>query len=166
MCGCYRFGASVSVYFFVFKQKTAYEMRISDWSSDVCSSDLAVAVLAPEGHARLHRRGVGLHPCVHPDADALVVDPQAHVDPWQLRQDPDARPPVPHLPADTRYSAKPSLPQNRSFPPLPAPGRTPTLQPPASAPYQGHPSPPTPTFAYQRPRRPPPRPATTHFPPP
>src|SRR3546814_7201520 len=29
---------------FVFKQKTAYEMRISDWSSDVCSSDL--------GHAR------------------------------------------------------------------------------------------------------------------
>src|SRR3546814_20723895 len=28
------------MYFFVFKQKTAYEMRISDWSSDVCSSDL------------------------------------------------------------------------------------------------------------------------------
>src|SRR3546814_8334941 len=27
---------------FFFKQKTAYEMRISDWSSDVCSSDLAV----------------------------------------------------------------------------------------------------------------------------
>src|SRR3546814_10357735 len=30
---------------FFFKQKTAYEMRISDWSSDVCSSDLA-----PSGH--------------------------------------------------------------------------------------------------------------------
>src|SRR3546814_7302597 len=30
--------------FFFFKQKTAYEMRISDWSSDVCSSDLVVAV--------------------------------------------------------------------------------------------------------------------------
>src|SRR3546814_3432740 len=28
--------------FFFFKQKTAYEMRISDWSSDVCSSDLYV----------------------------------------------------------------------------------------------------------------------------
>src|SRR3546814_5557748 len=28
--------------FFFFKQKTAYEMRISDWSSDVCSSDLFV----------------------------------------------------------------------------------------------------------------------------
>src|SRR3546814_5768474 len=30
----------VQVSFFFFKQKTAYEMRISDWSSDVCSSDL------------------------------------------------------------------------------------------------------------------------------
>src|SRR3546814_1341122 len=29
-------------YVFFFKQKTAYEMRISDWSSDVCSSDLAL----------------------------------------------------------------------------------------------------------------------------
>src|SRR3546814_8050871 len=28
-------------YFFFFKQKTAYDLRISDWSSDVCSSDLA-----------------------------------------------------------------------------------------------------------------------------
>src|SRR3546814_17071343 len=31
---------SFVVIFFFFKQKTAYEMRISDWSSDVCSSDL------------------------------------------------------------------------------------------------------------------------------
>src|SRR3546814_20680124 len=31
-----------SVMFFFFKQKTAYEMRISDWSSDVCSSDLGL----------------------------------------------------------------------------------------------------------------------------
>src|SRR3546814_6301373 len=30
----------VDIFFFFFKQKTAYEMRISDWSSDVCSSDL------------------------------------------------------------------------------------------------------------------------------
>src|SRR3546814_2037126 len=30
----------ICVIFFFFKQKTAYEMRISDWSSDVCSSDL------------------------------------------------------------------------------------------------------------------------------
>src|SRR3546814_4184427 len=36
---------SCNVIFF-FKQKTAYEMRISDWSSDVCSSDLAGAAQA------------------------------------------------------------------------------------------------------------------------
>src|SRR3546814_11908647 len=36
--------------FFFFKQKTAYEMRISDWSSDVCSSDL-LAVYVNRGHA-------------------------------------------------------------------------------------------------------------------
>src|SRR3546814_1075916 len=33
----------VCLFVFVFKQKTAYEMRISDWSADVCSSDLSVA---------------------------------------------------------------------------------------------------------------------------
>src|SRR3546814_9944731 len=32
----------IRLFFFFFKQKTAYEMRISDWRSDVCSSDLAV----------------------------------------------------------------------------------------------------------------------------
>src|SRR3546814_19500260 len=31
-------------FFFFFKQKTAYEMRISDWSSDVCSSDLTIGL--------------------------------------------------------------------------------------------------------------------------
>src|SRR3546814_2038486 len=40
-------GVSYYLFFFFFKQKTAYEMRISDWSSDVCSSDLA----APAGRA-------------------------------------------------------------------------------------------------------------------
>src|SRR3546814_2328904 len=34
-------------FFFVFKQKTAYEMRISDWSSDVCSSDLSQGTVTP-----------------------------------------------------------------------------------------------------------------------
>src|SRR3546814_8354441 len=38
-------------YVFFFKQKTAYEMRISDWSSDVCSSDLWLR----------HRRSGGAH---------------------------------------------------------------------------------------------------------
>src|SRR3546814_3985108 len=39
-------------FFFFFKQKTAYEMRISEWSSDVCSSDLLLAkslLPIPEG---------------------------------------------------------------------------------------------------------------------
>src|SRR3546814_2003983 len=40
--------------FFFFKQKTAYEMRISDWSSDVCSSDL----LKP-GQAHIELRRIG-----------------------------------------------------------------------------------------------------------
>src|SRR3546814_1428621 len=39
---------SLILLFFFFKQKTAYEMRISDWSSDVCSSDLRRA--RPQQH--------------------------------------------------------------------------------------------------------------------
>src|SRR3546814_8958630 len=46
------------VYFFFFKQKTAYEMRISDWSSDVCSSDLNPADFLRHAFAR-HGRGDG-----------------------------------------------------------------------------------------------------------
>src|SRR3546814_2313678 len=37
------FTSACLFWFFFFKQKTAYEMRISDWSSDVCSSDLRAA---------------------------------------------------------------------------------------------------------------------------
>src|SRR3546814_7858042 len=47
--------------FFFFKQKTAYEMRISDWSSDVCSSDLiGIALVGKDrvrpGRARVDRK--------------------------------------------------------------------------------------------------------------
>src|SRR3546814_10235487 len=51
------------VVFFFFKQKTAYEVRISDWSSDVCSSDLyqAKALLAKFGVA-VPRGGVAFTP--------------------------------------------------------------------------------------------------------
>src|SRR3546814_4584109 len=45
---------------FFFKQKTAYEMRISDWSSDVCSSDL-LDHLANRG-VRAHRERLADHP--------------------------------------------------------------------------------------------------------
>src|SRR3546814_1926642 len=44
--GCYSF--------FFFKQKTAYEMRISDWSSDVCSSDLLRGPPRPSGAPAEH----------------------------------------------------------------------------------------------------------------
>src|SRR3546814_10076719 len=40
--------------FFFFKQKTAYEMRISDWSSDVCSSDLSAKAWLSEGATLNH----------------------------------------------------------------------------------------------------------------
>src|SRR3546814_10624904 len=44
----------ISSYFF-FKQNTAYEMRISDWSSDVCSSDLAHAEMPDHAVVRIER---------------------------------------------------------------------------------------------------------------
>src|SRR3546814_2900316 len=44
--------------FFFFKQKTAYEMRISDWSSDVCSSDL------PEEYLKSKRRLKSVSPAL------------------------------------------------------------------------------------------------------
>src|SRR3546814_7601764 len=44
---CWFFGVAVFVFFFFFKQKTAYEMRISVWSSDVCSSDRALHFWLP-----------------------------------------------------------------------------------------------------------------------
>src|SRR3546814_17812766 len=50
----------MSVFFF-FKQKTAYEMRISDWSSDVCSSDLACG-------KQLRDRGAG-QPAINDHGD-------------------------------------------------------------------------------------------------
>src|SRR3546814_2253799 len=53
------------VVFFFFKQKTAYEMRISDWSSDVCSSDLAVRQRRAAGRDNFVAR-LGRHdPCLY-----------------------------------------------------------------------------------------------------
>src|SRR3546814_10677888 len=49
---------AILLIFFFFKQKTAYEMRISDWSSDVCSSDLTDEIL--ERAAFLGRRHLEL----------------------------------------------------------------------------------------------------------
>src|SRR3546814_1335457 len=46
--------------FFVFKQKTAYEVRISDWSSDVCSSDLRATAPLSRRRGRPRRADRGL----------------------------------------------------------------------------------------------------------
>src|SRR3546814_12245573 len=79
--------------FFFFKQKTAYEMRISDWSSDVCSSDLPAArreqavqetALAAQQHA-FEEPAVGRHGALghQPREDRMtlqeVEDPARHV---------------------------------------------------------------------------------------
>src|SRR3546814_19738038 len=70
------FNGSLCLLFFFFKQKTAYEMRISDWSSDVCYSDLQVIrdfvrSLMDEatGKSRL------IEPPKHVNADLLAVYP-------------------------------------------------------------------------------------------
>src|SRR3546814_5016020 len=59
---------------FFFKQKTAYEMRISDWSSDVCSSDLDVAVDRAGAAQRLAARRPDPPPA-GPLARLHVVEP-------------------------------------------------------------------------------------------
>src|SRR3546814_14079339 len=46
------------ILFFFFKQKTAYEMRISDWSSDVCSSDLFNDRTGPNAAIKLMTDGI------------------------------------------------------------------------------------------------------------
>src|SRR3546814_1524828 len=59
---------------FFFKQKTAYEMRISDWSSDVCSSDLLVTLAVELGHR--HREDVVARTAMH---DVRAVAAEDHI---------------------------------------------------------------------------------------
>src|SRR3546814_3303308 len=53
-------GCSLLMFVFFFKQKTAYEMRISDWSSDVCSSDLCFGFVVEPVRTRRHNDLVAL----------------------------------------------------------------------------------------------------------
>src|SRR3546814_10302279 len=58
------------LFFLAFKQKTAYELRISDWSSDVCSSDLSwpdPAALREAGDRRSHDLLVSVLSAARPD---------------------------------------------------------------------------------------------------
>src|SRR3546814_3591752 len=72
-----------SIVIFFFKQKTAYEMRISDWSSDVCSSDLFDDVhlfLVEQLHHLEQRAGPILEPDAQPrDAARTREVAQQHI---------------------------------------------------------------------------------------
>src|SRR3546814_10746796 len=57
---CALFVLLLCLFFFFFKQKTAYELRISDWSSDVCSSDLRGRQGTAGGRHDEIRDGVGV----------------------------------------------------------------------------------------------------------
>src|SRR3546814_4830959 len=62
------------VFVFFFKQKTAYEMRISDWSSDVCSSDLRLVTAIENIIADRPGQAVPfLHKCMEKPRDALTM---------------------------------------------------------------------------------------------
>src|SRR3546814_20079829 len=73
--------------FFFFKQKTAYEMRISDWSSDVCSSDLQKEEdMAPAAHDPSRKV-----PTIMTTADmAMKVDPEYRTVSERFRHDHEA----------------------------------------------------------------------------
>src|SRR3546814_9927945 len=68
------------VFFFFFKQKTAYEMRISDWSSDVCSSDLNFFIgnewvrPASDRRFKIHNASTGEHVATVPEGVEADVD--------------------------------------------------------------------------------------------
>src|SRR3546814_6482439 len=51
LLGMFDWWLTLLCFLFFFKQKTAYEMRISDWSSDVCSSDLFLYDGSPQARA-------------------------------------------------------------------------------------------------------------------
>src|SRR3546814_9436829 len=64
-----------------FKQKTAYEMRISDWSSDVCSSDLGrdgaaelIAAVAAQGAEQVAGKALGMQPQQHRHVRRRLAD--------------------------------------------------------------------------------------------
>src|SRR3546814_2405914 len=60
-------------FFFFFKQKTAYEMRISDWSSDVCSSDLRPGKLGGYGEDVLARLRKGARSFLERERNATAA---------------------------------------------------------------------------------------------
>src|SRR3546814_12850175 len=70
--------------FCIFKRKTAYEMRISDWSSDVCSSDL-VASLGFDDRQCGERAGLALDSAVGELLDVFLVDTRSALEQTRLQ---------------------------------------------------------------------------------
>src|SRR3546814_1535293 len=143
---------SLSLSVFVFKQKTAYEMRISDWSSDVCSSDLGAGedmgadlgallenadgdllaafrrkLAQPDGRRQTGRTGT--------DDDHVVLHRFAFHDPSPPLP---ARPRTSSIPRPPAPLPPPRPPPTRP-PPTPRPPSPPRLPPP---PRHTHPTPP------------------------
>src|SRR3546814_4936908 len=63
------------VLIFFFKQKTAYEMRISDWSSDVCSSDLSGARIITRMAPKMPKGLLRLSPKNRPKLASMGIAP-------------------------------------------------------------------------------------------
>src|SRR3546814_6174083 len=75
--------------FFFFKQKTAYEMRISDWSSDVCSSDLNARTVQPPRQIACHRwrlAGAAVVRLIAIQSDDTLVEAQSRQDHVERRR--------------------------------------------------------------------------------
>src|SRR3546814_4440139 len=113
--------------FFFFKQKTAYDMRISDWSSDVCSSDLSSRTLQPSprrrGHAMKHAllplatAALLLAACGRDDDSVMSPDPVPPVE--QTTPDDTMPEPMPP-PVDDTMTPPPTddtLPPDTMMPP-------------------------------------------------
>src|SRR3546814_10332072 len=80
-------------FFFFFKQKTAYEMRISDWSSDVCSSDLIGGL---NGEVRRACSGIGAFAIARRSLNGMTgsgfnTDSRAAVAPQQCERSEERR---------------------------------------------------------------------------
>src|SRR3546814_20963803 len=117
----------IYLFFFFFKQKTAYEMRISDWSSDVCSSDLH----NPDRPWRIEtgnqigeRRAAGRPPLdpardgvrIPIEDDADLAAPHATTDDVSTPATEPHQPKPPCLPPRTARSPPPTRPTRRTAP--------------------------------------------------
>src|SRR3546814_8600256 len=100
----------VCTFVFFFKQKTAYEMRISDWSSDVCSSDLVQASIVMRRDLRdgnTYRAYVADYPELNDQVRMLgrALQPHGPAN-FQFRTDADGTPCVFEINARDRKSTR------------------------------------------------------------